>query len=82
MRKLRPAEIRFLEAIPKDLEIGDRAFEGCIRPWEWPKGTQPATVWNLWLMGYLKIKGRTVHDYPFGLTPDGRIAIDRKPLKE
>ena len=77
MRKLRPAERRFLEAIPKDLHTDQLHIEGVLLPYEFPKGVSYKTVFNLKKMGMIRVGKAWINNYPLTLTDKGKAAIGR-----
>ena len=90
MRKLREAELRFLQAFPKTIVIErDRiTFHGTLWPHDQPKGTNRTTIYNLVKLGLIE------HSYfeptlcPLRLTEAGRKLIatirenDTQPAQE
>ena len=75
MRKLKKAEIAFLKAIPKDLELSDKVFPGVLYTWMFPKGTNCRTIENLWKLDLLKLGRVPVSWLPCSLTEKGKKAL-------
>lgn len=84
MRKLRPAEEKYLENFPKDLTEKDDPnkvwLEGIVYPYRHPKGTNIRTIENLVDLKILKIANTTIAHYPITITNKGRYL--RKKLKD
>ena len=79
MRKLKPAEIKFLAAFPADYALGDGkptlpgTLRGCT---DWPKHTNCGTVRNLLSLGLIRHSPHiAVYSCPLSLTAEGKKLV-------
>lgn len=83
MRKLRPAELRILKAIPKDLFNGEElVFPGQIHPCNIELGKKHQlniqTLTNLYKMGLIKHGMISIYTCPIKLTTKGKEILKRR----